>query len=69
MGTIHVTLNYLGIPVKKEFINKLLTGEDLSNDSNYSMLQYFFQFPPQYLSREVLDRYVLKLTDFSGGNE
>ena len=58
MTTIQVTINYLGVPVEKTFIERLLAGEDLSGEFHYSILKHFFELNPEHLPREVLERYV-----------
>lgn len=59
MGTIDVTINYLGVPVSSEYVDKLLSdGKDHSGDIEYTMLHHVLELPPEHLPREVLDRYV-----------
>lgn len=59
METINVTINYLGIPVSSEYVDKLLSdGKDHSGEIEYMMLRHIFELPPEHLPREALDRYV-----------
>lgn len=59
MGTIDVMVNFLGIPVGSEYVDKLLSdGKDHSNEIEYRMLRHIFELPPEHVPREALDRYV-----------
>jgi len=58
MGTIQVVLNYLGTPVPKEYVDRLLDGRYHSGDFEYRMIRHVLELPPEHLPKEVLERYV-----------
>ncbi len=58
MATIQVVLNYLGIPVSKDYIDRLLDGKDHSGEIEYRMIRHVLELAPEHLPREVLERYV-----------
>lgn len=63
MRPINITLNYLGVPIKSEYIDEILSTEkDVSKDVEYQILEKFFEISPKNLPRVVLERY-LELTD------
>lgn len=63
MKTVSVTLNYLGVPIKSEYIDKIFSSHvDTSKDTEYLILENFFGICPKHLPREVLERYI-ELTD------
>jgi hypothetical protein len=57
-GTIPVSLNYFGIPVSLEYLDRLSDGADHSGDLEYSMMEQLLGTPPAHLPRDVLERYV-----------
>jgi len=58
MATMNVVLNYLGIPIEKKYLDILLDGKDHSGDIEYSMIKHVLEFPPEHLSKDILERYV-----------
>jgi hypothetical protein len=58
VATINVVLNYLGVPVPPEYLDRLFDGADHSGDLEYRMIQHVLEVPPQHLPRTVLERYV-----------
>jgi hypothetical protein len=58
MPTLHVTLNYLGVPVNADYVARLRDGADHSGDFEYRMIAHVLEVPPQHVPPEVLERYV-----------
>ena len=58
MATINVVLNYLGVPIDPQYIDRVLDGTDHSNDFEYHMLRHVLDLPPEHVGRPVLERYV-----------
>jgi len=58
MATIDVTLNFLGVPVPEEYVDRILDGSAQPSDFEYKMIRHVLELPPESLPREVLERYV-----------
>lgn len=55
---INVMLNYLGVPVAKEYLDRLSDGADHTGDFEYRMIRHVIDIPPEHAARDVLERYV-----------
>ena len=58
MASINVMLNYLGVPVAPEYLDRLHDGADHSADFEYRMIRHVIDVPPEHAARDVLERYV-----------
>lgn len=58
VATINVVLNYLGVPVPMEYLDRLADGADHSGDFEYRMIRHVLDLPPEHAARDVLERYV-----------
>ncbi|MCP5198489.1 MAG: hypothetical protein H6977_00665 [Gammaproteobacteria bacterium] len=57
-GTVQVTLNFMGVPVRSDFPRRVHTGEiDPGRSHEYALAESFFELPLTALSIEVLERY------------
>src|SRR5262245_15143795 len=53
-----VNLNFLGLPVESDYVDRLLDGSDHSQEHEYRIMLHVLEIPPHHLPRDVLDRYV-----------
>jgi hypothetical protein len=58
VATINVVLNYLGTPVARDYLDRLLDGRDHAQDFEYVMMKQVLELPLEHLPRDVLERYV-----------
>jgi hypothetical protein len=57
-GTLPMILNYFGISVASEYLERLADGNDHASDWEFQSMQGLLGVSPAHVPREVLERYV-----------